>query len=90
MGIEAQILDDGLRIVGGQPEGAHIDTYDDHRIAMSFAVAGLKAEKTVISDEACVAKSFPKFWEVLAGLYPRHALVPGENGGSQTTREGTL
>jgi 3-phosphoshikimate 1-carboxyvinyltransferase len=70
MGIDARSTDDGLKIVGGRPQGAEIDTYDDHRIAMSFAVAGLKASNTVIRNEHCVAKSFPNFWEVLAGLYP--------------------
>jgi len=68
MGIAAQETADGLRITGGQPRGAIIDTYQDHRIAMSFAVAGLKAPGTVIQDPDCVAKSFPEFWEFFAKL----------------------
>jgi 3-phosphoshikimate 1-carboxyvinyltransferase len=64
MGIEAQCTDDGLTVVGGQPRGADIETYGDHRIAMSFAVAGLATPGTVIRDEHCVEKSFPNFWEV--------------------------
>ncbi len=43
--------------------GAQIDTYNDHRMAMSFAVAGLKIPGVNILDEKCVAKSFPDFWE---------------------------
>ncbi|MBI4644796.1 MAG: 3-phosphoshikimate 1-carboxyvinyltransferase, partial [Deltaproteobacteria bacterium] len=68
MGIAARETPDGLVITGGQPHGALIDTYQDHRIAMSFAVAGLKAPGTVIRDPDCVAKSFPEFWDYFAKL----------------------
>jgi 3-phosphoshikimate 1-carboxyvinyltransferase len=47
---------------------ARIATYDDHRMAMSFAVAGLKAEGVTILDPGCVAKTYPGFWEDLARL----------------------
>ncbi|MBM4275874.1 MAG: 3-phosphoshikimate 1-carboxyvinyltransferase [Deltaproteobacteria bacterium] len=63
MGISAEETPDGLIIHGGQPHGALIDTYDDHRIAMSFAVAGLKIPGIIIRDPQVVAKSFPDFWE---------------------------
>ncbi len=43
--------------------GARIHTYDDHRIAMSFAVAGLRVGGVEIGDPGCVAKSFPDFWQ---------------------------
>ncbi|MFZ2089553.1 MAG: 3-phosphoshikimate 1-carboxyvinyltransferase [Desulfobaccales bacterium] len=69
MGITAEETPDGLCIVGGVPQGAAIDTYDDHRIAMSFAVAGLKIPGVVVRDPGCVAKSFPDFWEYLEKLY---------------------
>jgi 3-phosphoshikimate 1-carboxyvinyltransferase len=68
MGITAEETPNGLRIVGGEPHGAEIDTYNDHRIAMSFAVAGLKAKGVVIRDPDCVAKSFPDFWEYFEKL----------------------
>jgi 3-phosphoshikimate 1-carboxyvinyltransferase len=68
MGISAVCTEDGLVVEGGQPHGAEIDTYDDHRIAMCFAVAGLKTPGVVIKDKHCVEKSFPKFWEVFANL----------------------
>ncbi|MBV9849910.1 MAG: 3-phosphoshikimate 1-carboxyvinyltransferase [Armatimonadetes bacterium] len=42
--------------------GAAIDTYEDHRMAMSFAVAGLRVPGIVIRDPGCVAKTFPDFW----------------------------
>jgi 3-phosphoshikimate 1-carboxyvinyltransferase len=68
MGITAEETPDGLRVVGGTPHGAEIDTYQDHRIAMSFAVAGLKSPGVVIRDPDVVAKSFPDFWEYFEGL----------------------
>ena len=64
MGIETQTDGNDLTILGGTPRGAEIETYDDHRIAMSFAVAGLGAEGTRIRNERCVQKSFPDFWHV--------------------------
>ena len=42
--------------------GAAIDTYDDHRMAMAFAVAGLRVPGVVINNPGCVAKTFPDFW----------------------------
>lgn len=73
MGARVQELDDTLIIEGKDPEnpmhGAEIETYNDHRIAMSFAVAGLAVPGVKILGEDCVAKSFPDFWERLALLY---------------------
>lgn len=65
MGIEVEELPDAMYITGGTPHGAVIDTYDDHRIAMSFAIAGLRTEGVVIKEPGCVAKSFPTFWQTL-------------------------
>jgi 3-phosphoshikimate 1-carboxyvinyltransferase len=47
---------------------ASISTYDDHRMAMSFALAGLKAPGVTILDPGCVAKTYPGFWDELARL----------------------
>ena len=69
MAVSVTELEDGLIVQGGSPKGARIDTYDDHRIAMSFAMAGLRVPGVVIEDERCVEKSFPDFWEVFKGLY---------------------
>ena len=71
LGIEAKETADGLIIRGGTPHGATIATYNDHRLAMSFAVAGLKAPGMVITDPDCVAKSFPDFWQVFERLYQK-------------------
>jgi 3-phosphoshikimate 1-carboxyvinyltransferase len=69
MGVEANDTGDGLTVTGGDTKGAEIRTYEDHRIAMSFAVAGLRVPGVRIRDETCVGKSFPRFWEVFDTLY---------------------
>jgi 3-phosphoshikimate 1-carboxyvinyltransferase len=69
MGISARCSDDELTITGGRPRGTEIETYGDHRIAMSFAAAGLAAPGTIIRNERCVEKSFPEFWDVFEGMY---------------------
>jgi 3-phosphoshikimate 1-carboxyvinyltransferase len=68
-GIRAEETEDGLKIDGGNPHGAEIDTYNDHRIAMSFAILGLVVPGIKIKDPDCVKKSFPGFWEELKKLY---------------------
>jgi 3-phosphoshikimate 1-carboxyvinyltransferase len=69
MGVSARAGADGLTVTGGQPAGAVIETYDDHRIAMSFALAGLKVPGVVIRDPDCVKKSFPNYWQVFETLF---------------------
>jgi 3-phosphoshikimate 1-carboxyvinyltransferase len=59
---------DGLVIdppAAGQWKPARIATYDDHRMAMSFALAGLRIEGVEILDPGCVAKTYPGFWDDL-------------------------
>jgi 3-phosphoshikimate 1-carboxyvinyltransferase len=68
-GIEAAETDDGLVITGGAPRGTEIETYNDHRIAMSFAVLGLAVPGMRIRNPGCVGKSFPGFWTELEKLY---------------------
>ena len=68
-GIPVEERKDGLIITGGQPHGAEIETYNDHRIAMSFAVLGLAVPGMSIGNPACVSKSFPGFWGELEKLY---------------------
>jgi 3-phosphoshikimate 1-carboxyvinyltransferase len=65
LGARVEELDDGLIIEGGQPlKGTALDPHDDHRIAMSLAVVGLRVPRIVISHEECVKKSFPTFWQL--------------------------
>jgi 3-phosphoshikimate 1-carboxyvinyltransferase len=68
MGIHTQQGDDWLSVTGGTPAGAVIQTFNDHRIAMAFAVAGLKVPDMQIENPACVGKSFPGFWDVYDAL----------------------
>lgn len=69
MGIAADATDTGMTIVGGTPAGTTVETYNDHRMAMSFAVAGLRVTGMIIRNERCVEKSFPNYWNVFNGLY---------------------
>jgi 3-phosphoshikimate 1-carboxyvinyltransferase len=69
LGAEADATDDTLRIV--PPRGvraAEIDTYDDHRMAMAFAVVGTRAPGVTIRGAECVSKTYPRFFEDLESL----------------------
>jgi 3-phosphoshikimate 1-carboxyvinyltransferase len=68
MGIEAEEAPDGLTVYPGSPHPVTIATYDDHRMAMSFALAGLRAPGIRISDPGCTRKTYPGFFEDLANL----------------------
>lgn len=62
LGIETEVMDDGIRIEGGQLQGGHVDSYGDHRIAMAFSIAGLQANQKIIVENAeNVVTSFPNF-----------------------------
>jgi 3-phosphoshikimate 1-carboxyvinyltransferase len=62
LGIECELLPDGIRIQGGGMGGGRIDSHGDHRIAMAFAIASLVARAPIeIDDVANVATSFPGF-----------------------------
>ncbi len=70
LGARIEELDDGFVVEGGASlHGADVDSFDDHRIAMSMAVAGLVAEgETTISGASCAGVSFPAFWDELSAL----------------------
>lgn len=53
---------DGLTISPRPLRGCAVDTYDDHRMAMSLALVGLRIPGVVIRDPGCVAKTYPGFW----------------------------
>lgn len=69
LGVEIEEFQDGLRI---QPttemQPAEIETYDDHRMAMSFTLVGLKRAGIKIKNPACVNKTFPRYFQVLSQL----------------------
>ncbi|CAN5173661.1 hypothetical protein BH09PAT2_BH09PAT2_00740 [soil metagenome] len=69
MGIRTESPDvDTLIIYGGNPKAAIIDTYGDHRMAMSFAVAGAKIPGMKINNPEVVNKTFPDFWKKLENI----------------------
>jgi 3-phosphoshikimate 1-carboxyvinyltransferase len=69
LGVKTQVLDDGLIIDGGPIGGGEIRTFHDHRIAMAFAIAGLRAEREIhVLDADHVATSFPGFDALARGL----------------------
>jgi 3-phosphoshikimate 1-carboxyvinyltransferase len=73
MGAEVEEFDDGLKIPGGQTlHGASIDSFGDHRIAMAFAVAALRAQgETEIKGADAAVISYPDFFNVLEGVVQR-------------------
>jgi 3-phosphoshikimate 1-carboxyvinyltransferase len=68
MGARAEAGPDWLRVEPGPLRGAEIETYDDHRMAMSFALAGLRVPGVVIRDPGCVSKTWPNFFDVFGHL----------------------
>ncbi len=68
LGATVEEAEDALRITPGPLQGAAIDTYDDHRMAMSFAMAGLRIPGVIINDPECVSKTFPDFFDRFAAL----------------------
>lgn len=68
MGIDAVAGESSLEITGGPRTGTEVETYDDHRMAMSFSVVGLTTPGVKILDPGCVKKSFPTYWDVFGTL----------------------
>ncbi len=70
MGIDVEEYEDGFSFEGGRRlKGALIETFNDHRIAMAFSIAGLIAEgETIIDNPDCVKISFPNFYEILKNI----------------------
>ena len=64
LGAKVEETEDSITIYGnGQYHGASIETYNDHRMAMSFSLAGLKIPDLKIENPDCVQKTFPNYWE---------------------------
>ena len=66
-GIEVEEFEDGYAITGGELKKAVIDSYGDHRVAMSFAVAGLLCGMEIV-DIDCIDTSFPNFFDILSRI----------------------
>lgn len=69
MGIRAEESADGIRIWPGPVRPHRVNTYEDHRVAMAFAVTGLAADGIVIGDGECTGKTFENFFDTLALLH---------------------
>lgn len=92
MGIKISSTHDTLVIHGGNPKPAKIDTYGDHRMAMSFAVAGALLSGMEINDPDVVAKTFPDFWKIYNAIgikteqiIDRNVVLIGMRGSGKTT-----
>lgn len=68
LGGEVEERDDGLRIVPANLHGAEIETYNDHRMAMSLALVGLRQDGVVILDPGCVEKTYPQYFADLQSV----------------------
>jgi 3-phosphoshikimate 1-carboxyvinyltransferase len=75
-GLRAEEEADGFVVHPGAPRPTTVETYDDHRMAMSFALLGLRAPGIRISDPGCVAKTYPGYFADLDRLRAPAAAVP--------------
>jgi 3-phosphoshikimate 1-carboxyvinyltransferase len=79
-GIRAVEHDDGFTVHPGVPVPTVVQTYRDHRMAMSFALLGLRTPGISIADPGCVAKTFPEYFDVLESMRPMRPMRPRVNG----------
>lgn len=68
-GIRCEEREDGITIHPGQPQPCNIETFDDHRVAMSFSLLGLRADGIRIQNPGCCAKTFPEYFEVFDRVF---------------------
>jgi 3-phosphoshikimate 1-carboxyvinyltransferase len=68
LGIRVEEEEDALRVFPGRVRPGVVETYDDHRIAMSFALLGLRVPGIGIRNPRCVEKTFPEFFTLLESL----------------------
>ena len=68
LGADARVDGDELHITPGILRPTRVQTYGDHRVAMSFALAGLRVGGIEIADPGVVAKTWPSFWEMLSTI----------------------
>ncbi|HHB82821.1 MAG TPA: 3-phosphoshikimate 1-carboxyvinyltransferase, partial [Devosia sp.] len=68
LGIQVEEHGDGLTVYPGMPEFGVLDTFEDHRMAMSLAVLGVAGAGVELLDPGCVSKTCPSFFEQLAEI----------------------
>lgn len=76
LGVQAGIDPDGFHVYGGAHKHAQVETYEDHRMAMAFALLGLADEPVTILDSGCVAKTYPTYWELISQLRSEARIEP--------------
>ena len=77
LGVRVETRADGLTVYpASHMRPAALETYDDHRMAMSLSLIGLKIPGITINDPACVAKTFPTYFDVLEKAKTNHGPVP--------------
>ena len=91
VGVSAVVDADGFTVTGGLHENAVVQTYEDHRMAMAFALVGLTDGPITIDDPGCVAKTCPGYWTMLDTLRssarqrPRVLAIDGPAGSGKST-----
>ena len=68
MNIVHEQNDDGIRITPGEPSPCHINTFEDHRMAMAFALTGLMSDGIIIDNPECCKKTFPEYFNILDSI----------------------
>lgn len=68
LGVRTEVFDDGITVRGGTLRPGRVDPHDDHRLAMSLALLGLRIDGIEVSEPMVVAKSWPSFWERIDAL----------------------
>ncbi len=86
VGATVTTADDSITITPGRPMSAVIETYDDHRMAMSFGVLALAHDDLTVLDPECVNKTWPEFWDVLDSInHNRVVAIDGHAGVGKTS-----
>lgn len=68
MGIQTKQDGDSVKIFPGSPKASQVETYDDHRVAMSFAIIGLRSAGVVIQNPLCCKKTFPEYFQIMENI----------------------
>lgn len=88
MGVRCEDRADGVTIYPARPKPARIDTFGDHRVAMSFALTGLRADGIVVENAEVCSKTFKEYFEVWDGLIDR--LTGRENRAERAAGKGAI
>ncbi|MDE7301433.1 MAG: 3-phosphoshikimate 1-carboxyvinyltransferase, partial [Clostridia bacterium] len=71
LGVRAEEREDGVIIYPSEPHGARVKTFGDHRVAMAFALCGLRTDGVIIENAEVCAKTFKEYFQTLENLIDR-------------------